>query len=125
MNPVSGVTWLWRVWRSHSVTFAVLFATALLGISVLGGFRHALRQMGAPWYVWLVLPLFAVSFCARKEAEWIPEPEARRKWAWRIVAGSIGLSIAIAVFSPERPPADGTAPRPVMPGGGRASPHGR
>jgi hypothetical protein len=120
MNPVSAVTWLWRVWRSRSVTFAVLFATALLGISVLGGFRHALRELGAPWYVWLVLPLVAVSVCARKEVEWLPEAETRRKWSRWIVVGSIVLSLAIAKFSPKDP-----STPPALPGGGRANPHGR
>ena len=53
MNPISAVAWSWRVLRGHSVTFAGLFASAILGVSLLAGFKHLLVRLGAPWYVWL------------------------------------------------------------------------
>lgn len=122
MNPFSAVSWLWRVWRNHSVTFAVLFATTLLGFSVLGGFRQALRGLGAPWYVWLIVPIVAISVCAKKETVWIPELETRKKWSLWIVVGALFLSIAISRLTPD-PPASSVG-SPPRPGGGRANPHG-
>jgi hypothetical protein len=123
MNPFAGVTWLWHAWRARSVTFAVLFALSLLGVSVLGGFRQMLRGVGAPWYVWLIVPFVAVVLLARKEADWIPEPAERRKWALRIVLGAIIATVVIARVTPRRDAGFSTTP-PVH-SGGRADPHGR
>jgi hypothetical protein len=121
MNPFSAAGWFWRAWRARSVTFAALFALSLLGVSALGGFRSALRSLGAPWYVWLVVPFVVVTLLARKEAEWIPDAAERRKWALRIILAAIALTVAIAKlterFAPEKTP-----PRTIAPGG-RADPH--
>lgn len=111
MNPVSGVSWLWRAWRGESVTFAALFASSVLGLSVLGALRHGLSRIGLPWYVWLVVPFFAVSFLARKEKEWIRDETVRKKWARWLVLGSIAGAVLIAWLTPARPPAaDGVRP---------------
>ena len=98
LNPFAIVSWSWRALRGHSVTFASLFALGVLGISVLAEFRHVLSRFGAPWYVWLFVPLFVVSFLARKEAEWLPAIETRRRWARGLFFGSILLAIVIAKF---------------------------
>jgi hypothetical protein len=121
MNPFAAVSWFWRAWRARSITFAALFAFSLLGVSVLSALRGMLRGIGAPWYVWLVLPFIVVTVLARKEADWIPEPGERSKWALRIVLGAIVLSLVIARLGLRREPA---APLPVStPSGGRADPH--
>lgn len=103
VNPFSAATWFWRGWRGRSVTFAALFALGVLGISALGWFRHLLRGLGAPWYLWLLLPLAVVSVLARKETEWLPDPERRRKWAWGVMAGAILLALLVAKLAPEKP----------------------
>lgn len=111
MNPVTGVSWLWRALRGRSVTFAALFATGVLGISVLGGFRHFLSQLGAPWYVWFILPIIVVTILARKEIEWLPDPEERRKWSRWLVFGSIVIALIVARIRPHHEP----APQPAAP----------
>ena len=93
VTPISAVTWSWRALRGHSVTFAVLLASAVLGISILGAFRHLLTRLGAPWYVWIIVPILAVGYFAKKEQEWIPEPERRRWWARRVLIGGIVLAV--------------------------------
>ena len=124
MNPFSAGSWLWRAWRTRSVTAAALFALAVLGISVLGGFRHLLSRLGAPWYVWLLLPLAAVAVLARKEAEWMPDETERRKWSRRLIVGSLLLALLAARFSARHEADANSSPAPVS-GGSRADPHGR
>lgn len=43
------------------MTFAALFALALFGFSAIGGLRHLLHQLGAPWYLWLLLPIALIT----------------------------------------------------------------
>jgi uncharacterized membrane protein AbrB (regulator of aidB expression) len=69
-----------------------------MGISILGGFRHLLSRFGAPWYIWLIVPIIVVGTIARKEAEWLPDPEQRRKWSRGLVFGSIAVAFLIAHF---------------------------
>jgi membrane protease YdiL (CAAX protease family) len=122
MNPFAGVSWFWRAWRARSITFAALFAFSVLGVSVLGLFRQMLREIGAPWYVWLVVPFAAVMLLARKEADWVPEANERRKWALRIVLGAIVVAVLVARLGLRREP---ETPAPMSaPGSGRADPHG-
>ncbi|MEO7414468.1 MAG: hypothetical protein ABIZ81_14040 [Opitutaceae bacterium] len=123
MNPFAAVSWYWRAWRARSITFAVLFALSLVGISVLSWLRYVLREVGAPWYLWLVAPFAAVAVLARKEADWMPDPAERRKWALRIVVGAIIVTVVIAKVTPRQETEFSTTP-PVH-SGGRADPHGR
>lgn len=102
---MTGVSWLWRALRGRSVTFAVLFSCGILGLSIVGEFRHLLSRLGAPWYVWLVLPIVAVTLVARKEAEWLPEEEDRRKWSRWLVFGAVALALLISRFHHEPAPA--------------------
>lgn len=110
MNPISAVSWSWRALRGHSVTFAALFASSLLGLSVLAGFRHLLSRVGAPWYILLLAPLFLFGYLAKKEQQWIPEPERRRRLARRLLFGSIVLALLFAWLRPAR-----TVSAPVPP----------
>lgn len=75
----------------------------MLGVSVLGFFRHLLTQWGAPWYIWFLAPIVLVTLLAKKESEWLPDPEKRRKWSRWLVYGSILLVLAISWFAPKKP----------------------
>ncbi len=117
LGAFSVVTWTWRVLRGHSITFAVLFALAVLGVPVLGEFRHLLARFGATWYVWLFVPVIVVGYVAKKETQWVPEITTRQKWARRVFFGSILLAIVLSktgLTSREppqtSPPADVSAP---------------
>lgn len=78
--------------------------------------RRLLNRMDAPWYVWLLVPVLAVGYLAKKETQWMPDEAQRRKWARRIFFGSIALALLIAYFRPARreaslpPPASNAAP---------------
>lgn len=114
------MSWLWRALRGKSVTFAALFACGVLGVSIVGGFRHLLSRLGAPWYVWLLLPMIVVAIVARKETEWLPDLDERRKWSKRLVFGSIILSLVIAKFHRPPPAAPASQHAPVPERHGRA-----
>ena len=91
---------------------------------MLGALRHLLREIGVPWYLWLVIPFVVIAVLARKEAEWMPDAADRRKWALRIVVGAILLSLVGARLS-LRPDSEAETVSPPAQGGGRADPHGR
>lgn len=111
-NPFSTFLWFWRGWRGGSMTFAALFALALFGFSAIGGLRHVLHLIGAPWYLWLLLPIALITALARWESEWIPDADRRRRYAWAIVGGAILLVVVIAKLRPNspRPESNVTAP---------------
>jgi hypothetical protein len=116
VNPISAVVWSWRTLRGHSITFAALFGLSILGVSIVSSLRHLLSRGGAPWFIWLGVPMVLVTILAKKETSWMPEPAERKKWARRIFFGSIGLALVIAYFRPTPPPPAGPpspAPRPA------------
>ena len=103
MNPLSGFSWFWRAWRGRSVTFAALFASGILGLSVLGSFRHLLSHWGAPWYFWFIAPFLIIAILSRKELEWLPDPELRMRCSRWLVLGSIAIVLITAWLAPRRP----------------------
>lgn len=115
MDRFSLVPWFWRALRGHSVTFAALFAAGILGVSVVGWFRHVLRELGLPWWVWLVLPAVGIAVLARKEKTWLPDETRRRKWARGVMAVAIAAVMVLAKLSPEK----------AVPVGKPAEPQGR
>ncbi len=96
LTVFSAATWTWRALRGHSVTFAILLGSALLGLSILRGVRHLLSELHAPWYAWLIVPVLLIAYFAKKEEEWIPDAERRKTWARRVLYGSVGLAVLIA-----------------------------
>jgi hypothetical protein len=119
---MSAFAWLWRAVRGQSVTFAALFACGVLGLSIIGEFRHLLARWHAPWYAWIIIPILAIGYLAKQESKWMPEVETRRKWSRRLVFGSIGIALLVSWLSPgaeappPAPPATGLTPQGNMPG---------
>lgn len=113
MNPFSAVTWLWRALRGRSVTFAALFALTLTGFSVLGWLQWILRAAGAHWLALLLAPALIVMALARKEAEWVPDEEERRKWARGLVFGAILAAVLAGFLVPEPPAPERPPPAPT------------
>lgn len=103
MNPFTEGSWLWRAWRGHSVTFAALFALAMLGVSAVGWFRHELRELGAPWWLALILPAVLIAVIARKEKDWMPDADRRSKWARWLAAGAIAFVMISTKLAPDKP----------------------
>lgn len=90
---------MWKAFRDHSVTFAVLLGFALLGVSVLGGLREGLRAMHVPWLFTFLVPAAVIAVLARKEREWIPDAGKRKQWARGIVGVAIVLAMLVAMIT--------------------------
>ena len=95
MTPISWL-WFWRGLRGYSVTFAALFATVVLGASVLRPIHRLLRSFGFSWLAVLLLPIILFRLLAQHEAAWIPDPRKRRIYALSLLLGSCLLAALIA-----------------------------
>jgi len=91
VNPL----WLWRGFKGHSVTFAALFASVLVGASIAGGFKSLLTSLGVHWLYVILIPVFLFSWLAKKEPQWLPDERKRKLWARGLIVGSIVLAIVI------------------------------
>lgn len=119
VNSLSAVTWVWKALRNRSVTFAALFALTLTGFSVISWLKWVLALAGAHWLALLVGPTLVVGILVRKEPEWIPDEQVRRRWARGLVFGSILAALLSGLLMPD-------APAPARPSDGPPStrPHG-
>jgi hypothetical protein len=86
------------------VTFAVLMAFGLLGVSVIRWVKLGLGAFGAPWLAVLILPTILVGLLAKWEREWIPEETRRKFWARSILGASVLVAVAMAFLKPEPEP---------------------
>jgi hypothetical protein len=101
VNPISASSWLWKALRGHSVTFAVLMACGLLGVSIVHWLKVGLDALHAPWLAALLVPTFVIGLLAKKEKTWIADEARRRFWARSILAGAAVLAAALAWLRPE------------------------
>ncbi len=77
------------------MTFAALFASLVLGFSLMGLLHRVLADVGIHWLFVLLVPFFLVRWLSKKEPEWIPDANLRRKIALWTLFGSLvvaGLS---------------------------------
>lgn len=92
---LGAITWFWRGLKGHSVTFAALFASVVLGVSIAGGFGRLLASLGVHWLYVLILPIVLFAWLNRQEPRWLPDTQ-RRKWIARgLIFGSALLAIVI------------------------------
>lgn len=89
------VSWFWRGVKGHSVTFATLFASVLLGLSIAGGVGRLLASLGVHWLYVLILPALFFAWLNRQEPRWIPEAARRKLVARALIFGSAVLAILI------------------------------
>lgn len=103
MTPVS-ILWFWRGLKGHSITFAALFASVVLGASIAGGLRHLLSALGVHWLYVLILPTVLFAWTSRREALWLPDERKRRLVARSLLLGSLALALLFAWLRPAPPP---------------------
>jgi hypothetical protein len=94
VNPFA-ISWLWRGFKGRSVTFALLFASLVLGASLAGGFARLLASLGVHWLYVLIIPGFFFSWLSKKEPLWLPDEAKRTLYARGLIAGSVLLAILI------------------------------
>lgn len=95
VNPFE-LSWLWRGLRGNSVTFALLFASCVVGLSLSHYVQLALSKLGVHWLYVLIIPVFFFSWLAKREPHWLPEERQRKLWARSLIVGSIVLAMLIA-----------------------------
>ena len=82
--------------RGRSLTFSLVFAMALLGISFSGLLRAPLRTIGIWGPLIFLLPLLATGLLARREERWLPlQPAFKRLCSRILIYGSILLTVLI------------------------------
>ena len=79
-----------RVLREHSLTFALVVALAVVGVSTWSTLYDGLRRIHVPWPLALILPFLIVAFVARREDRIVKDPVLRH---W-LALGLLGLSLA-------------------------------
>jgi len=79
-----------RVWRERSLTFALVVALAVVGVSTWKTLYEGLRRVHVPWLLALILPFLVVAWVARHEDRLVKDPLLRR----RLALGLLGLSLA-------------------------------
>jgi len=95
------ISWLARGFKGNSVTFALLFATFVVGLSLSHGVKVVLARLGVHWLFILILPVVLFSWLAKREEQWLPDVAQRRRWARGLIAGSLALAVLIAWLKPE------------------------
>lgn len=89
------VSWFWRGLRGHSVTFSLLFASFLLGLSISGGVQQLLNSLGVHWLYVMIVPTVFFAWMNGREAKWLPDEKRRRVLARSLLFGSIVLAVVI------------------------------
>ncbi len=108
VNPIA-LSWFWRGLKGHSITFAALFASVLLGASISGGLHYLLAALGIHWLYVIILPVLLFSWLNKKEPQWFPDQARRRMIARSLLFGSLLIALLVGHFRPAQP-ADDTSP---------------
>ncbi|AGA31915.1 hypothetical protein TVNIR_0204 [Thioalkalivibrio nitratireducens DSM 14787] len=90
MNPFD-LRWLWQAVRGRSLTLAIVFLLALLGISAPDLLRPILDPLDLPgWSAWIVSAI-ALWVLVRLEPVAIPSDRVRRRLALAVVLGALTM----------------------------------
>ncbi len=95
VNPFA-LSWLWRGFKGKSVTFALLFASFVLGMSLSHWVNVALTRLGVHWLYAIIIPALFFMWLAKREDRFIPDEAKRKLYARGLIAGSIVLALLIA-----------------------------
>ena len=79
-----------------SVTFALLFATCVLGWPLSDEVGRFLTRLGVHWLYVLVLPGIFFMWLAKREEKWLPDEKVRKWWARGLIVVSLLLALLIA-----------------------------
>jgi hypothetical protein len=95
VNPFA-ISWLWRGLKGNSITFALLFASFVVGLSLSHYVNVLLTRLGVHWLYALILPALFFMWLAKREDRIIPDEAKRKLWARSLIGGSILVALLIA-----------------------------
>jgi hypothetical protein len=93
---IFAANWFLKGLRGNSVTFALLFASCVVGYSVSNLIHLVLERLGVHWLYVMILPVVFFTWLAKREDRFIPDEAQRKRWARGLIAGSIALALLIA-----------------------------
>ena len=93
---IFAVNWFVKGLRGNSVTFALLFASFVVGYSLSHLIHVGLEKLGVHWLYVMILPVVFFTWLARREDRIMPDEAQRKRWARGLIAGSILLALLIA-----------------------------
>ncbi len=93
---IFAVNWFIKGLRGNSVTFALLFASFLVGLSLSHYVKVVLEKLGVHWLYVMILPVVFFTWLAKREDRIIPDESKRKLWARGLIAGSILLAVLIS-----------------------------
>ena len=93
---IFAANWFLKGLRGNSVTFALLFASCLVGFSLSHLIHVVLEKLGVHWLYVMILPVVFFTWLAKREDRIIPDETLRRRWARGLILGSIVLALLIA-----------------------------
>jgi len=86
---------LYKALRGFSLTFACVFAFAILGFSIHALLRSIIGVLPIKGiFLWLI-PIIIIMILAKLEPRLIPDTQLRRKWSGFIVIGALIVVVAI------------------------------
>jgi hypothetical protein len=86
---------LYKALRGFSLTFACVFAFAILGFSIHSLLRSIVGVLPIKGILLWLIPIIIVMVLAKMEPKLIPNTQLRRRWSGNIVIGSLCLVVAI------------------------------
>ena len=95
MDPFA-IGWFWRGFKGKSVTFALLFAAFVLGLSLSHYVKVVLEKLGVHWLYVMILPVFFFTWLAKREDRLFPDEAKRKLYARSLILGAILIAVLIA-----------------------------
>ena len=93
---IFAANWFLKGVRGNSVTFALLFASCLVGFSLSHLIHVALEKLGVHWLYVMILPVVFFTWLAKREDRIMPDEAKRKLYARGLIAGSILLALLLA-----------------------------
>lgn len=94
INPFD-IPSLWKALRNFSLTFSIVFASALLGLSVTRLLRKALGELSLHWIFLWIIPMLLIGFLAKHEHRIIRNPAFRRQMAVVLLVGAVMVHVML------------------------------
>ena len=93
---IFAANWFLKGLRGNSVTFALLFASCLVGFSLSHLIHVVLEKLGVHWLYVMILPVVFFTGLAKREDRIMPDEAKRKLYARGLIAGSILLALLLA-----------------------------